>query len=98
MENKSRITSERGENKMQTYEELLKQNEELIKQNEEMRNTILILQEEIKKLTAEIEKLKDIIGKNSGNSSKPPSSNGLKSIANSREKSDRHVGGQKNSA
>jgi transposase len=46
------------------------------------------------KAEAEIDRLKAQIGKNSGNSSKPPSQDGLKRIANSREKSDRKSGGQ----
>jgi seryl-tRNA synthetase len=43
----------------------------------------------------EILRLKSQLGKNSGNSSKPPSSNGLKPVPNSREPSVRRQGGQK---
>jgi hypothetical protein len=39
-------------------------------------------------------RLKAIFDKNSGNSSKPPSSNGFKKIQNSREKSAKKSGGQ----
>jgi cell division protein FtsB len=50
--------------------------------------------EKIAKLEAEVERLKAQINKNSGNSSKPPSQDGLKKIPNSREKSKRKSGGQ----
>jgi hypothetical protein len=40
-------------------------------------------------------RLKSQLDKNSGNSSKPPSSNGLKPVPNSREPSERKQGGQK---
>lgn len=53
------------------------------------------LNAKIDRLTAENQKLKDIINKDSSNSSKPPSSNGFKIIHNSREKSGKPVGGQK---
>ncbi|MDR2728529.1 MAG: transposase [Chitinispirillales bacterium] len=43
----------------------------------------------------EISRLKAQINKDSSNSSKPPSADGFKTILNSREKSDRKVGGQK---
>jgi transposase len=43
----------------------------------------------------EILRLKGQLDKNSGNSSKPPSSNGLKPVPNSREQSARRQGGQK---
>jgi len=45
-------------------------------------------------LKAENQKLKEIINKDSGNSSKPPSSDGFKKIHNSREKTGRRTGGQ----
>ena len=54
-----------------------------------------VLNTKINKLTDENQKLKDIINKDSGNSSKPPSSDGYKRIHNSREKSGKFVGGQK---
>jgi transposase len=43
----------------------------------------------------EILRLKSQLDKNSGNSSKPPSSNGMKPVPNSRESSGRRQGGQK---
>jgi len=52
------------------------------------------LRKENTALKAENQKLKAIINKDSGNSSKPPSSDGFKKIYNSREKTDRAPGGQ----
>jgi hypothetical protein len=49
----------------------------------------------IEKLDNEIDRLKAQINKNSGNSSKPPSTNGFKNIQSNREKSGRPQGGQK---
>jgi transposase len=51
--------------------------------------------EQIKKLSDEIARLKCQIGKDSSNSSKPPSSNGFKKVPNNREPSCRKTGGQK---
>ena len=45
-------------------------------------------------LKSENQKLKEIINKNSGNSGKPPSSDGFVKIQNSREKTGRRPGGQ----
>ena len=44
---------------------------------------------------SEITRLKGQINKDSSNSSKPPGTNGFKKVFNSREKSDKNVGGQK---
>lgn len=52
------------------------------------------LKKENKALMEENQKLKDIINKNSGNSSKPPSSDGFVKIQNSREKTGGKPGGQ----
>ena len=52
------------------------------------------LKKEIVSLKQENAKLKEIINKNSGNSSKPPSSDGFKKIHNSREKTGKRPGGQ----
>jgi len=49
---------------------------------------------EIIALKTENQKLKDIINKDSGNSDKPPSSDGFKKIYNSREKTGKRPGGQ----
>ena len=51
--------------------------------------------EQIHKANDEIDRLKAVINKDSNNSSKPPSSNGLKKIANGREASNRKRGGQR---
>jgi len=52
------------------------------------------LEKVIEKKDAEILRLKSQIDKNSGNSSKPPSSDGLRKIPNNREPSKRKTGGQ----
>jgi len=51
--------------------------------------------EELSKAYMEIARLKAIINKDSANSSKPPSTNGFKSVPNNREISDKPRGGQK---
>jgi hypothetical protein len=56
---------------------------------------IAVLEAAIEVKDKEILRLKSQIDKNSGNSSKPPSSNGLKPVVNSREPSVRKQGGQK---
>ena len=58
-------------------------------------NEVADLNAKINKLTDENQKLKDIINKDSSNSSKPPSSDGFKKIQNLREKTGKTVGGQK---
>lgn len=57
-------------------------------------NEITFLVSKIENLESENKKLKDIINKDSSNSSKPPSSDGFKKIQNSREKTGKTVGGQ----
>jgi len=49
---------------------------------------------EIKRKDKEIGRLKSIIDKDSGNSNKPPSSNGFKKLPNNRERSGKKRGGQ----
>ena len=63
---------------------------------EQLIDIILELREVIQKQEARIQALEDQIAKNSGNSGKPPSSDGLKKKRRRlREKSKRSVGGQK---
>ena len=50
---------------------------------------------QIQKANDEIDRLKAVMNKDSNNSSKPPSSNGLKKIANNRETSNHKRGGQR---
>ena len=52
-------------------------------------------EEQIQKANDEIDRLKAVINKDSNNSSKPPSSNGLKKIINNREPSNKNRGGQR---
>lgn len=52
-------------------------------------------EEKIQKANDEIDRLKAVIDKDSNNSSKPPSSNGLRKVSNSREPSGKKVGGQR---
>jgi hypothetical protein len=78
----------RGKNLKKTYEELEAENASLKAEVFELRSII-------EQLCAEVQRLKAIINKDSSNSSKPPSSDGLKQIPNSRERSGRKAGGQK---
>lgn len=61
--------------------------EKLETENRQLKNEIISLKQENSKL-------KEIINKDSSNSSKPPSSDGFKKIQNSREKSGKRPGGQ----
>jgi len=61
----------------------------------ELKETIKGQGVEITKLKEENVALKEIIKKNSGNSSKPPSSDGFVKIANSRERTGKKPGGQR---
>lgn len=66
----------------------------VIKTVEPLKQELARKDEQLEKALAEIERLKARLDKDSGNSSKPPSSNGLKKIPNSRESSGRRTGGQ----
>ena len=68
---------------------------EIVTLKENHKKEIMTLNAKIEGLESENKKLKDIINKNSSNSSKPPSSDGFKKIHNSREKTGKTVGGQK---
>jgi len=60
----------------------------------ELKETVREQAAEIVRLKEENTALKDILGKNSGNSSKPPSSDGFVKIANGRTKTGKKPGGQ----
>ena len=75
-------------------ESLMKQNQMLLEQN----NTLIeqVDSQTIAELNATIKELREQLNKNSGNSSKPPSSDGFKKAPKSlREKSGKKRGGQK---
>ena len=61
---------------------------------QELKGIIKAQATEIALLKEENQALREIIAKNSGNSSKPPSSDGFKKIANSRVKTGKRPGGQ----
>jgi len=65
------------------------------KETETMKTKIQQLEKENTALKTENQTLKDMLNKNSSNSSKPPSSDGYKKIPNSREKTGKRPGGQK---
>ena len=70
--------------------------ESLMKQNQMQLEQIEKLNQTIAELNATIKELREQLNKNSGNSSKPPSSDGFKKAPKSlREKSGKKRGGQK---
>jgi hypothetical protein len=76
--------------------EISKAVEEAVKEaTEPLYEKITELEAEKAKLNAEVFRLSNQINKNSGNSSKPPSTDGFKRIPNLREHSSRKPGGQK---
>jgi transposase len=93
-------------NLFKQFEEALIKIDFLMKENQTLKAEITMLKgshqketmalhAKIESLDAENRKLKDIVNKDSSNSSKPPSSDGFKNIHNSREKTGKTVGGQK---
>lgn len=99
------LGSNYNKNLFKQFEETLKKVDFLMEENKALKIEIATMKENHKKeitllnskitaLEAENNKLKNIINKDSGNSSKPPSSDGFKKISNSREKTGKSVGGQ----
>lgn len=60
-----------------------------------LKEELAVKNNELIKANTEISRLKAIINKDSGNSSKPPSTNGYKKVPNSREKTGNPPGGKK---
>jgi transposase-like protein/regulator of replication initiation timing len=75
-------------------EKLSAETSDLKKTNEVSGKRIEVLEKENAALKAENQKLKEIINKDSGNSSKPPSSDGFNKIHNGRKSTGRKPGGQ----
>jgi len=74
------LGSDYNKNLFKQFEEALLKIDFLMKENKSLRKEIAELNFKIIALEKENQKLKDIINKNSGNSSKPPSSDGFKKI------------------
>ena len=75
--------------------ELTNINKLQIEENKKLNEKLLESFDKIQRLLLEIERLKNNNNKDSSNSSKPTGTNGFKKIMNTREKSNKKKGGQK---
>ena len=90
-----RIYKRELEQKNAAHDEMIKEIKILHKEEvTKLREKISSQEKEIEQLKRQNKALKDMLGKNSGNSSKPPSSDGFRKIQNSRKPTGRKPGGQ----
>ena len=78
---------------MEFVQQLMEQNTALLKQNAVLTDQVDELNATVKELNQTIRELKEQLGKNSNNSSKPPSSDGLRKLPADRNRSLRQKAG-----
>lgn len=83
---------------MEFVQQLMEQNTALLKQNAVLTDQVDELNATVKELNQTIRELKEQLGKNSNNSSKPPSSDGLRKLPADRNRSLRQKSGRKQGA